>query len=60
MTTPELHEVSACYDNLRTTEDGYPAPSLECSCGFACWGETWEEAGGEFDMHLADIREALP
>lgn len=32
-------------------------PTLMCSCGKACSGETWEEAGGLMDEHLADVAE---
>lgn len=56
----DAHEVSACYDNLRLTPEGYASPVLDCSCGFTSTGDDWEEAGGEFDHHLASVREAAP
>lgn len=31
-------------------------PGLECTCGFIAGGETWSEAGEEFDQHLDDDR----
>jgi hypothetical protein len=51
-TEPELHEVSALYDNLRITRSGRNSPTLECSCGRSFSADSWEEAGSDMDDHL--------
>lgn len=48
---PVVHEVDACY----SIAPGYGlrhVPTLLCSCGARAHGDTWEEAGAEFDTHL--------
>jgi hypothetical protein len=27
---------------------------IECSCGFVATGDTWEDAGREYDQHLEE------
>ena len=44
------HEVDAYYSNLPGPEQ---RRTLTCSCGFTCWGITWEIAGKYLDAHLA-------
>ena len=43
----------ACYSNGHS---GY-LPVMECSCGFSTeYGNvTWEEAGAEYDRHIAAV-----
>ena len=49
---PDPHEVFACYSNRGM---GYQ-PHMSCSCGFRVTAFSWEEAGQEFDEHLAEVK----
>lgn len=47
------------YDNIMGSMLGRPAPFLFCLCGFQTvhgGNDNWEEAGAEFDEHLASVR----
>lgn len=56
----EPHNITAMYDNMygMLLCINRSAPTLQCSCGYRGHGETWEEAGIEFDYHLEDLRRA--
>ena len=48
------HEVTAHYDNLRTTREGRNSPTLGCSCGRSFSADTRMEAGIDMDEHLEE------
>lgn len=59
MSEPETHEITALYDNLRTTPQGRNSPTLDCSCGRSFSADSWEEAGRDMDEHLEEAQEAV-
>ena len=44
----------AAYQNMG---HGHVEPRIFCSCGFTAKGETWEDAGADYDAHLDDESE---